>query len=208
MAFEVREKSDEFQDDATSLEQKADKRFKDLEMMCAMGQSRCLFWQLLPQTVIFSKLAEAMNKAPLYVEDDTMTQKAAILRARRVDDKVFYTVGPLVRQVAPFAPRSLLWLFPLEPQRATEANEEAGVKSKFFGMKGTRLAGFLASVALFFTTFLLTVRCHTSLTCKTYVDHPNPFMSERNEPFLLVCHRWCPRFCGSRSSSASPCPCA
>lgn len=204
-AFMVRERSDEFQDDARPLEQKEDKRFKDLEMMCALGQSRCLFWQLLPQTVIFSKLAEAINKSPLYIEDEAMTRKTAILKARRTDGRINYAVGPLVRQVAPFAPSGLLWFFPLEPQRALEALENSRLRrSGFRMMRETRLANFLASVALWFTTVLLTVG---ALAHARMLRLPAPCL--HNGWCFLVCrHRWCRRCCGSSCTSSSPSRCA
>jgi hypothetical protein len=42
--------ADDFDD---SIEEKAGKRHRGQDIICSLGQSRCLFWQLFPQTVIF-----------------------------------------------------------------------------------------------------------------------------------------------------------
>ena len=94
-----------------------------------------------------------------------MVQKTALTHARMVEGvSVSYRVEPLIRDVKPFAPAGLLWLFPFERLRAIEMRKEKergrGKKKGFLGVKDTRIATFLCSVALFFTTLLLTVSGH------------------------------------------------
>jgi hypothetical protein len=97
-----------------------------------------------------------------------MTEKAALIKARVVDQNhLVYRTGTLIRDANPFSPTGLLWLLPLEPQRARELKSERG--RGFIGIKDSRVPSLVCSVGLFFTTLLITVSSAyegTDLFCK------------------------------------------
>jgi hypothetical protein len=56
----------------------------DLDILAATGQTRVLFWQIMPYTVVLSKLGEAFNFSPPYIEDAAMTERVSFKRS--IDD--------------------------------------------------------------------------------------------------------------------------
>lgn len=84
----------------------------------------------------YSKLAESINRSPLYIEDGAMTEQGALAKARILDQKfLIYRTGTLIRDVNPFAPVNLLWLLPLEPERAHEVKAQRGGAGLFLGSR-------------------------------------------------------------------------
>ena len=74
--------------------------------------------------------------------------------------QVEYVPEPLLRGIKPFAPTCLLWLFPLEYQRAVQLQNqraEAGDRSILGTLRGIRMQAFLVNTAKFLTTLFLVV---------------------------------------------------
>jgi hypothetical protein len=84
----------------------------------------------------------------------------AFVQVEENEEEITYETGTLLRDVNPFVPPLLLWLFPFEPNRALEVKMGQN-KKVLFGIMQSRIAFFTSSVALFFTTLLITVSTST-----------------------------------------------
>ena len=119
-----------------------------------------------------SKLGEAINQAGgIYISDNAMVAKKAVVNLTRHPSEDSSTMivdsetGPLLRNIKPFAPYDFTWLFPFEPQRAKEVRFAGRDGSRLPGMSKARLGPLTASVALFFSTLMLTVSKLLSALC-------------------------------------------
>ena len=69
-----------------------------------------ILWQWIPYFATVAKIGEALHESPLYISEEGTRKNHCVT----FDDIEKITTEPLLLDIKVFAPKTLMWLFPME----------------------------------------------------------------------------------------------